>query len=332
LIGFRGTILIICLLLSVQLAACDNEDSPTVQATAVVPAVGTGPAVSGNENGGVSTIVTPEPTPIPPTPTPSEPLAAMVNGSPIFLAEYENELARYQQAQSELDSPDIDYAELVLDSLVERELIIQAAAANGVFVTEEEVAAKVAELMEESGSEENFAAWLRTNQLSPEEFEEAISAELLTQKMIELITADVPTTAEQIHARSIRVDDPELAQSLLDQINSGSDFGELAKQYSLDSLSATAGGDMGFFSAGSLIVPELEAPAFSLQPGETSQVIPVTHFDGQPTYYLLQVIELDPERTLEGNQREVLLGQAITSWIAELRTQAEITIFVNLSA
>jgi parvulin-like peptidyl-prolyl isomerase len=190
----------------------------------------------------------------------------------------------------------------------------------------------MAELQEISGSAENFAAWLQENQWTEEEFRKAITAELLTQKMIETVTANVPTSAEQIRARYIRVDDQELAQTLLDQINTGADFAELARQYSLDTLSAQGGGDMGFFSAGTLLVPELDAAAFTLQPGQTSQVIPVTNFDGSPTYYILQVTERVAQRPLEGNQRATLLEQTIASWLEGLRTQAEITIFVDTSA
>ena len=330
-IGIRRTILFIFLLFALLLTAC-NDDGSTEQPTA--PVVATAPAVVTTDAGSVPTeaegiVENQEPTPIPPSPTPSEPLAALVNGNPIFLSDYENELARYQQAEAELGTSAANYPQLVIDALVERELITQAAIAAGESVTEEEINGRLAELQETSGSAENFAAWLQTNQWTEAEFREAITAELLTQKMIERITADVPLTAEQIHARYIRVNDPTLAQSLLDQINTGADFGELAKQHSLDTLSAAGGGDMGFFSPGSLLVPELEVAAFGLQPGETSQVIPVTHFDGSPTFYLLQVIERDPQRALEGNQRSILMEQAITSWIAGLKAQAEITIFVD---
>ncbi|MFZ0545879.1 MAG: SurA N-terminal domain-containing protein [Candidatus Promineifilaceae bacterium] len=337
-IGFRRNILLVFLLLAALLAACDNEgESPTSQPTGQEPLPAeTAPASAVTENSAApaeesSQQAPQEPTPIPASPTPSEPLAAMVNGSPIFLSDYENELARYQQAEAELGATGANYSQIVIDTLIEQELISQAAAANGVAVTEEEVNARLTDLQQASGSPENFAAWLQTNQWTEEQFREAITAELLTQKMIETVTADVPFAAEQIHARYIRVDDPTLAQTLLDQINGGADFAELARQNSLDP-SAAAGGDMGFFSAGSLLVPELEAPAFALQPGQTSQVIPATNFDGMPTYYILQVIERDPQRPFEGNQRSILLEQAVSSWIAGLREQAEITVFVDTNA
>ena len=63
------------------------------------------------------------PTPIPPTPTPQ--LAALVNGQPIFLADFEKELARFELAQAELGieiGGEEDYRHLVLDALIEREL------------------------------------------------------------------------------------------------------------------------------------------------------------------------------------------------------------------
>lgn len=336
--GIRRIFLIAFFSLALLLAACDDENGQPEQppeqtetAAATAPGVevtqsDAAPAEGGSEQSSV------EPTQIPASPTPSEPLAAEVNGQPIFLADYENELARYQQAEAELGETGTNYSQVVIDVLVERELIRQAAEAAGVTVTEEEVNIRLAELQEASGSAENFAAWLQNNQWTEEEFREAITAELLTQRMIEDITANVPTTGEQVHARYIRVNDPELAQSLLDQINTGADFAELARQHSLDTLSAQSGGDMGFFSAGTLLVPELNEPAFALQPGQTSQVIPATHFDGSPTFYILQVIERDPQRPLEASQRSVLIEQAITSWIEGLKSQAEITIFVDTNA
>lgn len=337
-IRIRQKFIPILVLFAILLVACNDKGQQTPQPTQqAAPSVDTAPAVVATESsaapvetGGEQ--VTPEPTPIPPSPTPDEPLAALVNGQPVYLSDYESELARYQQADAELDTPETNYAQAVLDALVERELIRQAAVANGITVTDAEVDARLAELQEDSGSAENFQAWLQSNQWTEEEFREAIKAELLTQKMIETITANVPTAAEQIHARYIRVDDLELAQSLVDQINTGADFAELARQNSLDSLSAQSGGDMGFFSAGSLLVPELEPVAFSLQPGQTSDVIPVTNFDGSPTYYILQIIEREAQRPLSDTQRSALLERTLLAWIDGLKSQAEITIFVDTEA
>lgn len=77
------------------------------------------------------------PTPVP-SPTPSEPLAATVNGRPITLQLYEAELMRYMQGQALLgvaqEALPADYRAQVLDALIDRELMLDAAAAAGVGV------------------------------------------------------------------------------------------------------------------------------------------------------------------------------------------------------
>lgn len=62
------------------------------------------------------------------------------------------------------------------------------------------------------------------------------------------------------------------AQELLDQIRAGADFAALAEKNSDDPGSASQGGDLGFFAKG-VMVPEFEASAFSLQPGEVSDLV-----------------------------------------------------------
>jgi peptidyl-prolyl cis-trans isomerase D len=62
------------------------------------------------------------------------------------------------------------------------------------------------------------------------------------------------------------------AQELLDQIRAGADFATLAEENSDDPGSASQGGDLGFFAKG-VMVPEFEASAFSLQPGEVSDLV-----------------------------------------------------------
>ena len=62
------------------------------------------------------------------------------------------------------------------------------------------------------------------------------------------------------------------AQSVLEKINQGADFSEMAKEYSKDPGSADSGGDLGFFGKGEM-VPAFEESAFSLNPGEVSELV-----------------------------------------------------------
>jgi parvulin-like peptidyl-prolyl isomerase len=270
------------------------------------------------------------PTPEPPTPTPEPPLAARVNGQPILLETYERELARYEQALAELglEKDEQVYREEVLQALVERALIMQAAEREGIVITPEMVTERIEELREAAGEPGNFEAWLEANQWTEDEFREALAQEMVTEAMVTAVTADVPQAVEQVRARYIQVDSAELAQSLLAEVEAGANFATLASLHSLDQITAPNGGDLDFFVRGSLLVPEVEDAAFALQPGETSDVIAASS-NSQPVYYLVQTIERDLQRPLTDNMRYNLLQQRFETWLGQLWSEASIERFID---
>jgi peptidyl-prolyl cis-trans isomerase D len=81
------------------------------------------------------------------------------------------------------------------------------------------------------------------------------------------------------------------AEEVLAQAKAGKDFAELAKQYSEDESNAKNGGDLGFFGRGAM-VKEFEDAAFSMQPGQISDVVK-TQFG----YHVIKVTEKKPAET-----------------------------------
>ena len=323
----KRTILCLILLSTLLLACQENEPLPTAVSSANDTNDGLSPPIVSNEP-----ILLPTETAVIPTVTPDVPLAARVNDEPLLLTTFEAELARYQQALVELGggSSEVDYQSVVLDALIEQVLIRQAAEAQGVVVTDEMVDQEMAELQAKAGSAENFAAWLETYHYSEEEIRNEAAYGLFLENMVATVTADVPFSVEQVHARYIQVDDFNLATSLLSQIQNGDDFATLAQLYSLDRITGENGGDLDFFAAGSLLVPEVDAAAFALtEPGSVSDVITAVNRDGNPVYYIVQLIERDPERLLEAGARSILLQQAFETWLDELWRTANIVLLLE---
>lgn len=68
-----------------------------------------------------------------------------------------------------------------------------------------------------------------------------------------------------------RKDAKKLAEKILKELKDGTDFAELARQYS-DGPSGPKGGDLGRFTRGQM-VPEFDQAVFSLEPGAVSGVV-----------------------------------------------------------
>ncbi|MFX0170612.1 MAG: peptidylprolyl isomerase [Candidatus Hodarchaeota archaeon] len=82
--------------------------------------------------------------------------------------------------------------------------------------------------------------------------------------------------ANKIQAKHILVKKQSLAEDIIEQINSGARFEEMAKKHS-DCPSRKKGGSLGEFGRG-VMVPEFEKAAFALQKGQMTQIPIKTKF------------------------------------------------------
>jgi parvulin-like peptidyl-prolyl isomerase len=214
----------------------------------------------------------------------------------------------------------------VFNGLVKQALIEQAAAEMGVSVTDEELEATVQKSIALGQGQEAFNQWLAENNMAMEEFRETQRAELLTGKMIEHITASVPNTAEQVHARHIRTSDPGKAQTLLGELNAGANFAELARRESEDVSTAANGGDLGWFPRDApLMPPQVLEAAFALQAGEISGVV-----NSDLGYDIIKVEAREANRPLTPEMHLYARQRAFETWLAEQLAHAVIERYVDV--
>ena len=265
------------------------------------------------------------------TPTAEVELAARVNEHPITMQEYEKQLERFRETMVQLarSSDTLEDADMeqvrrqALDWMIDQEVIVQAAAREGFSVSDEELEARVQEIIVQAGGQAEFDQWLIANDLTMEEFRQQLRSELLGQKIRDRVLADLSSQAEQVHARHILVDSGEQAEEILVQLKAGVDFTDLAKERSQDLGSKENGGDLGFFPRGIMLL-EFEEAAFALAPGEVSEVVQ-TSFG----FHVIQVLERDPSRQVPGPMLQALRDRAFVQWLREQREAAVIERFVG---
>jgi parvulin-like peptidyl-prolyl isomerase len=136
---------------------------------------------------------------------------------------------------------------------------------------------------------------------------------ILRRKLNQMLADQVPTTAEQVHARHILVANYDDAVKVEDQLKQGKDFSDLAKQFSTDTSNKDNGGDLGWFSRGQM-VKEFEDTAFSLKVDEISQ--PVTTTFG---VHVIQVLGHEQNRPLDASALQQKQSAALTEWLDQNR-------------
>ena len=240
---------------------------------------------------------------------------ATVNGEVITRADFERELEREFIASSsesgQQPSPEEvePYKRALLDTLIARTVLLQAARAHNITVAPDEVDRGVLRLSSDYPSG-NFTDVLSEGQLSMAELKKNEAARLTIEKLFthEVYTRVAVTeeelrdtytqheadysSPEQVRAAQIVVKSMDEARRVQAQLKSGKKFADLARKYSL-SADAKVGGDLGFFPRGQM-PPAFDAVVFALAPGQVSDVVETEY-----GYHLFRVLEKKPGRKLE---------------------------------
>lgn len=253
-------------------------------------------------------------------------VVAVVNGQSISRADYEARLTQSQtyflgQPQLDLDSAttQADLSELqqqALSWMVDEALIEQYAQQQGIEVT---AAQLQIELNRMRGNDQaRFDEWLAANGMTLATLQEQLRIQMLTSAVRDAVTGSLSQRAPQVYVRHILLSDEVTADKVLQELQGGANFIATARQYSEDQATKDSGGELGWIPRG-VLPPELEDVAFSLQPGQISDII-----KSDSGLHIIQVVETDPDRSVSDELWPVVQQRSFDDWLQAQRAASTI--------
>jgi peptidyl-prolyl cis-trans isomerase C len=289
------------------------------------------------------------------------PVVAKVNGQEIKKEELLAQIRGLQGPGATTGNLNAEATKQVLTALINRSLLRQEAAAQGMTVTDEELKQQIDQLRGQFPNPEAFAKALETEGMTEAELSAKARQEYLIQKYVETkimpkvaVTDEAAKsfydqnqermkTPERLHLRHIlvKVDTSApaeekqkakaKAEGLLAKVKAGEDFAALAKESSDDPGSKPNGGDLNWVTKGQT-VPPFEQAAFALKDGEVSGVVE-TNFG----YHVIQRLETQaagvvPFEKVKDRIRDFLkqrdTQQAVQAEVKALREKGKIETFI----
>src|SRR5258706_398947 len=220
----------------------------------------------------------------------------------------------------------------IIENLLLQKLLVQQAAIDSVDVNDSQVESeldkRIRYFVKQIGSEQLLEEYYKEPIAKiKEDFRKMVKDQLLVQTMQGKITKEISATPSDVRnyfsnfpadslpymnaelevahivlkprvSEQKKIEIKERLEEYTKKIIGGEDVSGYAALYSADRTTAKKGGELGFFERGDM-VPEFEAAAFKLKPGEISNVIETKY-----GFHILQLIE---RRGNQINVRHILL-------------------------
>ena len=292
--------------------------------------------------------------------------AAVVNGNVITMADFNRRMSQvrmeFRRQKKRIESIDPKKLKVdVLENLIEWELLYRESQKKGVEIKQSRIDGEWENFIKQFTSDDQLRSALEEMNLTETSMKAYFEKRMATQEFIDTELATKVTLGyaemkayydehpnlfmkpEQVRARHILIkrddmmDDAKAVEAreklleIREKLQKGEDFAALAAKHS-QGPSAKTGGDLGFFGKGQMVKP-FEEKAFSLEPGEISDVVE-TRFG----YHLIKVEEKKPgikipytevDEKIEKHLNAIKLRKEISRYVTFLKENSKIKRFLK---
>lgn len=145
-----------------------------------------------------------------------------------------------------------------------------------------------------------------------------IELSLLQQRLLDELDIEVDEVKTMVHAAHILVETEEEAEAVLERLDEGEAFEELAAELSTDASNAYRGGDLGWLSQGDT-VEAFETALFALDEGQISDPVETTF-----GWHVIKVYERDENVPLSETDALQQEREAFSALLDEWEAEAEV--------
>lgn len=279
-------------------------------------------------------------------------VAARVNGQAIMETELTTQLDQLKKQYPQMfnggdaEGRLLDFKQRLLENLVNQVLVEQAAKEKGIKVTDADIDKQIDQLKAGFKDQAAFDQALKSAGMTVDQLKAQIKNQLVTQKLVETLSANQKVSDADIKAyydknkaqfydsaakRASHVlfksEDEATAKRVLAQLQDKSTtIAAAAKKYSIDTASATKGGDLGWPTQA--YVPEFQAALDKLSKGQTSGLV-----ESQYGIHIIKVTDVrtgsqKPLSEVKSQIQQIIIQQrrsdAYQQFLNDLRKKAKI--------
>lgn len=241
--------------------------------------------------------------------------AAIVNGKIIWAKDYYRQLTYIEhfvaKTKQAIPEPTVLRGQII-DQLVENEILEFQTLRYNLRVTDKDVNDAYQQIVSQSGGVTEVRKVLNDLYgMSEREFKILVRSQVVKEKIQDNLMA-------QIKAAHIFIKDENRAKEIADRAKKGEDFAALAKEFSEDTKSRDAGGDIGWISKGQLVadnqmLPEFDEAAFKAKNGEIIGPIKTN-----PGYEIAKI-----------EDKKGIIAENFNTWMEGLKKQTKIWRFIR---